>query len=130
MLVRTAQELHFLRKSSKEMRSMFMHPEEAIKNCLYHNKKHDFLYSIRDYFRVCDGFHPLIPFLTLEDAKGLHKSALNQGVFLQFVATERNQESLVLSELHHWVVYDLEKTHRLSQKESYSENVPPNTAAH
>lgn len=69
------------------------------------------------YDHLYDGWFPLLAFLSNTQLLELRSKALDMGVSLTFLATIRNIEAYVQSELHHWVRHDLEKRSNLSTDE-------------
>lgn len=70
-----------------------------------------------EYDLICDGWCALLPFLPLPDLDRLKQMALKRGISLTFVATTRSIEEIVKSELHHWVIHNLEQRADLTDEE-------------
>lgn len=70
-----------------------------------------------NYDLICDGWIALLPFLTVSDLTEVKLRAKTMNVEIKFVATSRDVEDTVKSELHHWVVHDLERQVELSLEE-------------
>ncbi len=62
---------------------------------------------------ICDGWILLLPFLPVE----VKRQAKTWNVEIKFVATSRDVEGTVNSELQHWVLHDLERRAGLSLDE-------------
>jgi hypothetical protein len=56
-----------------------------------------------------DGWMPLLAFLPPEELESLVQECTRRNDGLQFVVTTRCLPSLIHSELHHWVIHDLER---------------------
>lgn len=69
------------------------------------------------YNFICDGWIALLPFLSDHELLALLSFAEEHGVRIVFVATQRDKQALVQSELQHWVVCDLERRVNLSMRE-------------
>lgn len=72
------------------------------------------------YDLICDGWMTLLPFLPPSVLESLKQEAQESGVLLNFLATTRDVESTVRSELQHWTVHDLEGKAGLTRKERES----------
>jgi hypothetical protein len=66
---------------------------------------------------ICDSWIALLPFLPVSDLREVEHQAKMRNVEILFVATSRNVEDTVKSELQHWVVHDLERQAGLSSEE-------------
>jgi len=67
---------------------------------------------------VCDGWFPLLAFATTENLEKIIMPLKEKGVKVQFIATKRSTFSSYLkSELHHWVLHDIENEMNLSSDE-------------
>ncbi|KAL3794568.1 hypothetical protein HJC23_008024 [Cyclotella cryptica] len=66
---------------------------------------------------ICDGWIALLPFLPREILDEINKLAKATNISLKFVATSRDVESTVKSELQHWVIHDLEHQAGLGENE-------------
>ncbi len=75
------------------------------------NVMDDLLDAVKDHDLVCDGYFPLLPLASQGVIDYLKNKAANNCVLIQFIATERNiqHESYIRSELHHWILHDLER---------------------
>ena len=99
-------------------------PQDVLKEILFDPEKaiHDFVVNHVDTFVdrllkydfVCDGWFALLPLAPLETFQKVKNAASKRGIQITFVATERDEESYLQSELHHWVRHDLEKTTKLT----------------
>ncbi|KAL3827156.1 hypothetical protein ACHAXA_006711 [Cyclostephanos tholiformis] len=71
----------------------------------------------RNHNLICDGWISLLPFLPVSELKEVKRRAKTWNVEIKFVATSRDVEDTVNSELHHWVLHDLERRAGLSSDE-------------
>ena len=66
---------------------------------------------------ICDGWIALLPFLPVSDLREVKRRVKLRNTEMHFVATSRDVEDTVKSELQHWVVHDLERQAGLSSEE-------------
>ncbi len=69
---------------------------------------------------VSDGWFSLLPLASKDMIEALREESSKKGVQLQFVATQRDVESYLKSELHHWVRHDIEKKTNLLLGERFA----------
>jgi glycosyltransferase involved in cell wall biosynthesis len=92
------------------MKALLLQPEAAIFNWFENNDGlHEIIRLAGENDLICDGWISLLPFLKPSVFEHLKDMAIQEGVHLQFVATERNIQETVQSELQHWTVHDLER---------------------
>ena len=86
----------------------------------------------RDNDIICDGWMALIPFLPRCALSRLTREAGDSGVRLTFVATTRDIESTVMSELSWWTTEDLERKSGLTptQRESLEQRLRERATEH
>lgn len=66
---------------------------------------------------IGDGWISLLPFLDKDDIDSFCAIALQRSLLLRFVCTQRDVESLIRSELQHWIIHNLEHLVQLSYEE-------------
>ncbi|GKY97878.1 hypothetical protein MPSEU_000745800 [Mayamaea pseudoterrestris] len=66
---------------------------------------------------VCDGYVPWLLLLPERIVSSFCQEMTAKGISLSFIATTRQLETLVVSELHHWVVHALEAEAGLDEAE-------------
>jgi glycosyltransferase involved in cell wall biosynthesis len=96
--------------SPEKMKAVLLEPEATIVD--WFEEKDGFQEVIRmarKYDLICDGWIALLPFLEASTFERLQHMASRAGVHMQFVATERNIQETVQSELQHWTVQNLEQ---------------------
>jgi len=74
----------------------------------------ELLKKVQRFEFVGDGWIPLLVFLPQELLDSFVSEAHQNGTRVCFVATQRETQSLVQSELHHWVIHDLERRTKLN----------------
>jgi glycosyltransferase involved in cell wall biosynthesis len=95
------------------LKEILLDPEKAIHDFVM-NHVETFVDCIVKYDFVCDGWFALLPLAPLNIFQKIKDAASKRGTQITFVATQRDEESYLQSELHHWVRYDLEKTTKLT----------------
>lgn len=104
---------HQINNEEKTTKGLLVNPEVTITKWWNQSKGKDFVLRIaQQYDLICDGLMPFLLFLPREELLHLQSMALVEGVKLNFILTTRNVESIdsfVRSELHHWVINNLEK---------------------
>lgn len=104
--------------SSETLKLMLLDPSVAVQTWWLQEGKD----ALRDWLTggynfICDGWIALLPFLSDHELLALLSFAEEHGVRIVFVATQRDKQALVQSELQHWVVCDLERRVNLSMRE-------------
>jgi GT2 family glycosyltransferase len=110
--------------SGNEMKEMLLHPAEAV-NRWWQLRGTSDLSCLVDQIKsrknvpalLGDGWFSLLPFMKEQFVKQLVKYFKDQEMSVHFIATTRDCDSQVQSELHHWIIHDLEKRNKLSIKE-------------
>jgi glycosyltransferase involved in cell wall biosynthesis len=77
----------------------------------------DLLKCVTEYDIICDGWVALLPFLPPTTLEQFVLQAEESGVHLELVATSRDVEATVKSELQHWTIHNLEYQAGLTNKE-------------
>lgn len=95
-------------------RKMLVDPRGAIESHVEQQGLEDLLDKLQTYDFVCDGWFALLPLASNHVIDLLVTKARESGIHLVFLATSRDMESHVRSELHHWIRHDLEKKALLS----------------
>lgn len=119
--------------SPEEMKALLLEPETALMNWFEKNDGlQEIIRNAMNYDLICDGWIALLPFLEASAIERLKHAAFCTGVHLQFVATERNIEETVQSELQHWTVHDLERKTGLdaSDRRGLEENLKKRALEH
>ena len=97
-------------EDQETMRAILFHPENAVSTWWSERGGRDAIMElVACHELLCDSWFAIMVFLsnaTLEDFKILCKARL--GVDVHYVVTSRSVGDTVLSELHHWVRFDLE----------------------
>jgi hypothetical protein len=100
------------------LKGMLLTPEETATAMVTSDGIDKVVDLFKKYDFVGDGWLPL--FILLPDEKILQilAEASKRNIELVFVATTRDMESNIQSELHHWVQHDLERLVELTEEES------------
>ncbi len=108
----------FPERQSETLKGLLLTPEETVSAIV----TSDGIDKLVDLFEknafVGDGWLPLFILLPDEKIQQILAEASKRNIEVVFVATTRDMESNVRSELHHWVRQDLERRVELTQEES------------
>ncbi|CAN8065363.1 unnamed protein product [Agarophyton chilense] len=104
--------------SEESLRGGLICPEFMIKKwwCEEHGSNY-VLDLMKKYDFIFDGWIPLLMFLSNEELFRFKSRALSEGIKLNYIATNRNVDAYVRSELHHWVNHNLEMKANLTYEE-------------
>lgn len=108
----------FPKLSQDQHKTFLQNPEKMALEWFSQGGVKEIVKLATEYDIICDGWIALLPFLPLTVLEDLKVEAKNSGVHLTFVASKRNVEDTVKSELQHWTIYDLERQAGLTAKES------------
>ncbi len=72
---------------------------------------------IRNNHLICDGWIAILALLPHEELWSLQRELRRDGIVVHYIATTRNVDATVKSELQHWVVHDLEQKSGLSSED-------------
>jgi len=114
----------FPQLSEDRFKYFLYQPEKAVRDWYLTNGWNDIKDIISKYDIICDGWFALLPFLPPTDFDMIKSKALELGIHLKFVATSRDIESTVKSELHHWTIHNLE--HKATLTEEQRKNLEKN----
>eukprot|EP00979_Chaetoceros_neogracilis_P009175 scaffold2084_cov262-Chaetoceros_neogracile.AAC.2 len=114
----TAQDAEFPSISQDILKCILHDPQKAI-NDVVSTHVEAFVDCLLKYDFVCDGWFALLPLATPTSFQKVKNAATNRGIQLTFIATERDVESYIQSELHHWVRHDIEKATGLKVGERF-----------
>lgn len=103
--------------SRDQHKSFLQNPQELVLEWFSKCGAKEIIQIATDYDIICDGWTALLPFLPSTAVEDLKVEAEKVGVHLIFVATTRNTEGTVQSELHHWTIHDLERQAGLTANE-------------
>jgi glycosyltransferase involved in cell wall biosynthesis len=95
--------------STEELQEILCDPVKAIRRWKCDGGFEKLIERAEKYDLICDGWVALLPFLNDNELEELKEASAASGVKLIFIATKRDVEGTVISELHHWVRYDLER---------------------
>ena len=96
--------------TQEQLRGMLIKPEETVRSWWFENNgKEVFLERVKEHSCICDGWTPLLIFLPFQELIDVKEAARLSGKSIFFVLTTREQDDVIVSELHHWVNHDLEK---------------------
>ena len=97
--------------TSNQLKRILQNPTEAVQEWWSSEEGgiSEFIDLTSKYHFICDGWIALLPFLPISALKELDQEARKSNIHLRFVATSRNIEETVKSELQHWVIHDLER---------------------
>ena len=109
---------HFPELDAETLKGMLLDPAKYVL-CWWEDQGSSELFALLEAYDVlCDGWYALMAFLPLEVLLEVQTAAKAMGLDLIFVCTQREHvQETVLSELHHWVRYDLESRCNLSHSE-------------
>lgn len=96
-------------KLTSEQHNDFLHEPVKIINKLASEGFSEIISIAGENDIICDGWIALLPFLEPFLFSRLIREAGEAGILLKFVATTRDVESTVMSELNWWTVQDLER---------------------
>lgn len=100
-------------------REFILNPEKRIRKWWQEeNGSNSFLETIAQYNMVCDGWAGLLILLPREELINVYFEALSRNIKLCFVATTRPTDSMIASELHHWVRNNLAEKASLTYQEN------------
>lgn len=109
----------FSQLNDEHHREFIVNPENYIKEWwLQGNGYYQFLDYIAQYNMICDGWAALLILLPCEELVKIYFEASKRNVKLCFVATIRNTDLIVASELHHWVRNNLAAKASLTYQEN------------
>jgi glycosyltransferase involved in cell wall biosynthesis len=103
--------------SPDELKEFLEIPETSALDWLSRGEMMELIWLALKNGLICDGWIALLPFLTQPVLESLKHEAGKAGVRLEFVATSRDIEATVDSELHHWTIHGLERRADLSLHE-------------
>lgn len=103
--------------SPDKLREILCNPEGAVKEWVSSGGIEEVIRLARSHDLICDGWIALLPFLPRSDLDEMKNQAKAMNITLSLVATLRDVEATVKSELQHWVIYDLERKAELSLNE-------------
>jgi glycosyltransferase involved in cell wall biosynthesis len=103
---------------SETLKGMLLTPEETVTAIVTSDGIDKLVKLFEDYDFVGDGLLPLLILLPDEKIQQILAEASKRKIELVFVATTRDMESNVQSELHHWVRHDLVRRAGLTKEES------------
>jgi glycosyltransferase involved in cell wall biosynthesis len=96
--------------SPEQLRRLLVEPCKAVHDWwLKENGEWHVLTRLETNEYLGDGWMPLLAFLPPEELESLVQECMRRNDGLQFVVTTRCLPSLIHSELHHWVIHDLER---------------------
>ena len=103
---------------TQDQQRKFLHnPDELVLDRFTKDGLSEVIRLAVKYDIICDGWIALLPLLQPAELRLLQLEAGSSGVHLEFVASTRDIELSVKSELHHWIVHDLERKAGLSASE-------------
>lgn len=106
---------------SQEQYKQFLYdPDKVVLHWSSNSGFKEIIQRAREYDMICDGWCALLPFLPTSALDRLKREAEDSGVQLEFVASTRDVESTVKSELQHWTIHDLESKAGLTGNERES----------
>ena len=114
----TAQDTDFPSISQSVLKDILLDPQRAI-NEVVGNHVEAFVNCLLNYDFVCDGWFALLPLAAPSTFQQVKNAASNRGIQLTFIVTERDLESYLQSELHHWVRHNMEKVAGLKVGERF-----------
>ncbi len=97
-----------------QLKSILQSPEDAVHKWASSGGIDEVVHLACSHDLICDGWIALLPFLTVSDLTEVKLRAKMMNVEINFVAASRDVEETVMSELHHWVIHDLERQSELS----------------
>ena len=103
--------------SSDQHKKILHNPVDAVQEWASTGGIEEVVDLVTNHDLICDGWVALLPFLSLSDMREIEKRANESKVDVKFVATSRNIEGTVKSELQHWVIHNLEHRAELSREE-------------
>ena len=103
--------------SPEKLRSILQNPGEAVREWASSGGIEELVRLASNHDILCDGWFALLPFLPLSMLEEIERQTRDNNVELLLVATSRDANSTVSSELQHWVVHDLERQAALDSEE-------------
>jgi hypothetical protein len=103
---------------SETLKGILLTPEETVTAIVTSDGIDKLVNLLEEYDFVGDGWLPLFILLPDESIQQILAEASKRNIELVFVATTRDMESNVQSELHHWVRHDLERRVGLTKEGS------------
>jgi glycosyltransferase involved in cell wall biosynthesis len=101
--------------SAERLRGFLLDPSAEVHDWWFNdNGKQYVLSNLEAYELLGDGWMPLLVFLPPAELESLTWECARRNYSLQFFVTTRCLQSLIESELHHWVIHDLEQRAGLS----------------
>jgi glycosyltransferase involved in cell wall biosynthesis len=101
--------------SPEKHKMILKNPGRAIRSWWFNDAGKEKLMSlVKDNDFLGDGYIPLLCFLPRQELETLVDRAQSIGKRIIFLATTRSHNDTVASELHHWVVEDLERKAQLT----------------
>lgn len=108
----------FPKNLTLDQRKLFlMNPQKAVIDWFSIDGFKEVIKLATDHDFICDGWIALLPFLPASMLEQLIRKAEGLSLLLKFVATSRDVEATVKSELQHWIVHDLERHASLTNQE-------------
>lgn len=101
----------------EKLKEILCNPKAAVQQWMQKDGRQYLIDHVKIYDLICDGFVSLLPLLSDDSLRMLKTRAEEAGVRLVFVATKRDIDSTILSELHHWIKHDLERKSKLDVTE-------------
>jgi glycosyltransferase involved in cell wall biosynthesis len=92
-------------------------PETAVEQWMSAGGTKELMMIAAENDIIYDGWLSLLPFLPDDRLHRLVADAEQSGICLIFVGTQREVDATVVSELHHWVKFDLERRSNLTINE-------------
>lgn len=105
---------------SDQLKEILQNPAGAVMHWFDNGGQEELDGLVRTYDFLGDGWISLLCFLPHDRMMELFNRSRASRIQLIFVATQRNETSLIESELHHWVRHDLERKCNLNFKEKAS----------
>jgi glycosyltransferase involved in cell wall biosynthesis len=103
---------------AEDQHNDFLHkPEQVVLDWISNGGLNEIIRLAAEYDIICDGWIALLPLLPPAVLDSLKEEARRVDIQLEFVASTRNVESTVKSELQHWTIYDLERNAGLDQEQ-------------
>ena len=100
-----------------EMHKLFLHDSQEEMDKILLDVEDELIERFQNYDLVCDGYFPLFALASSSTVEKFKREATKKGVDLVFLATERSKiESYLRSELHHWILHDIERKCGLEER--------------
>jgi glycosyltransferase involved in cell wall biosynthesis len=97
-------------RKKEELRGILIEPAATVRTWWYQcHGREIFVELVKSHNCICDGWTSLLVFLPLEELQAVKDAARSFGKSVVFVGTTREEDAIVVSELHHWVRHDLER---------------------